>query len=78
MIFSVTVFFKGMGSFALRSVHQNASFELSNTAFRQFFKIFTIRDLGGVKVSGKEKTGSKILKKNCFGISMTKLTQNGW
>ena len=47
--------------------------------FGQFFKIFTIRgdpsDLGGVKISGKEKTGSKIKKKNCFEISMTKLTQ---
>ena len=33
LIFSVTVLFKEMGSLALRSVHQNASFELSNTAF---------------------------------------------
>ena len=63
MILSVTVFFKGMGSFALRSVHQNASFELSNTAFGQFFKIFTIRDLGGVKVSGKERQGQKFKRK---------------
>ena len=64
MIFSVTVIFKEMGSFVLCSVHQNASFELSNKAFGQLFKIFTIRgdpsDLGGVKISGKEKTGSKI------------------
>ena len=34
-------------------------------------------------MSGKEKTGSKIRKKNCFGINMTKLTQKwvvevGW
>ena len=63
MILSVTVFFKGMGSFVLRSVHQNASFELSNTAYGQFFKIFTIRDLGGVKVSGKERQGQKFKRK---------------
>ena len=31
--------------------------------------------MGGIKISGKEKTGSNIQKKNCFGISMTKLTQ---
>ena len=68
-----------MGSFALRSVHQSASFELWNTAFGQFLKIFTITgdpsDFGGVKISGKEKTGSKIKKKNCFEISITKPTQ---
>ena len=79
MIFSETVIFKELGSFALRSVHQNASFELSKTAFRPFFKIFTIGgdpfDLGGVNISGKEKTGPKIKKKNFFGTSMTKLTQ---
>ena len=66
--------------FFSESVLSDASFELSKTAFGQIFKIFTIRrdtsDLGGgVKISGKEKTGSKIKKKNCFGISMTKLTQ---
>ena len=72
MIFSETGLFKELGSFALRLVHQNASFERSKTVFGQFFKIFTIRgdpsDLGGVKISGKEKTGSKIKKKNCFGL----------
>ena len=65
--------------FFSESVLSDASFELSKTAFGQIFKISTIRrdtsDLGGVKISGKEKTGSKIKKKNCFGISMTKLTQ---
>ena len=64
MIFSETGLFKELGSFALRLVHQNASFEQSKTVFGQFFKIFTIRgdpsDLGGVKISGKEKKGSKI------------------
>ena len=38
LIFSVTIFFKEMGSFALRLVHQSASFELSNTAFGYFSK----------------------------------------
>ena len=82
MIFSETVLSKELGSFALCSVHQNASFELSKKAFGQFFNIFTIRgdpsDLGRVQISGKEKTGLKIKKENCFGISMTKLTKNGW
>ena len=66
-IFSVFVLCKELGSFALHSVHQDASFELSKTAFGQRFKIFTIRgdpsDLGGVKISDKEKTGLKIKKK---------------
>ena len=31
------------------------------------------RTVEGVKISGKEKTGSE--KKHCFGISMTKPTQ---
>ena len=78
LTFSVTIILKEMGSFALRSVHQNGSFELSNTAFGQSLKLFAIRgdpsDLGGVKNSGKEKMGSKITTKNCFGIIMTKLT----
>ena len=60
-------------------MHQDASFEPSKTALGHFFKKFTIRgdpsDLGGVKISGKEKTGSKFKKKDCFGISMTKPTQ---
>ena len=79
LFFSESVLCKELRSFALHFVHQDASFELSKTAFGQIFKISTIRrdtsDLGGVKISGKEKTGSKIKKKNCFGISMTKLTQ---
>ena len=78
MIFSVTVFLK-RGSFAMRSVHQNASFELSNKAFGKIFKIYTIwrdpSDSGVVKISGKEKMGSKIERKHSFRISMTKLTQ---
>ena len=53
--------------------------KLSKMAFGHFFNNFAIRGdpsgLGGVKISGKEKTGSRIKKKNCFGISMTKLTQ---
>ena len=79
--FKEIVLFKELGCFALRSVHQNASFEVSKTAFGQFFKIFTIRSK--VKTSGKEKTGSKIKKKNYFGISMTIIAQKwvvevGW
>ena len=33
----------------MRSVHQDASFELSKTVFGQFFKFFIIRGFGGVK-----------------------------
>ena len=67
MIFSETVLFKALGSFALRSVHQTASFKLSKTAIEHLFKIFSIRGdpshLGVFKISGKEKTGSKIKQK---------------
>ena len=57
LVFSVTIIFKEMGYFALLLSYQT---QLLNI----FLKIFTIRgdpsDLGGVKLSGKEKTGSKI------------------
>ena len=43
MIFSESVHCKELGSLAMHSVHQDASFELSKTAFRQFFKILIIR-----------------------------------
>ena len=80
LVFLVKIgYFWRLFLFFSESVLSDASFELSKTAFGQIFKISTIRrdtsDLGGVKISGKEKTGSKIKKKNCFGISMTKLTQ---
>ena len=56
MIFSETVLCKELGSFALRSVHQDASLELSKTAFRQFFGFFITRgdpyDFGWLKVYG--------------------------
>ena len=53
MIFSETILFKELGFFALRSVHQDASLELSKTAFRQFFGFFVTRapyDFGWLKV----------------------------
>ena len=61
-------------------MHQDDSFELKKPCFfDNFLGIFTIRgdpfDLGGVKVPGNEKTWLKSKKKNCFQISMTKLTQ---
>ena len=46
LIFSVTILLKEMGSFALRSVYQNASFELSNTAFGQFLKFSPLGEQG--------------------------------
>ena len=51
----------------LRTHLQNTSFELSKSAFGHFFTNFTIRrdpsDLGQVKISGKEKAGSKLKRK---------------
>ena len=53
LIFSETIPCQELGFFALRSVHQDASFELSKTAFGQFFIFFILRgdpfDLGGSK-----------------------------
>ena len=53
-IYSGTVHCRDLGSFALYSVHQDASFELSKSIFRQFFIFFTLRgdpfDWGGVKI----------------------------
>ena len=42
-IFSGTVHCRELGTFALHSGHQNASFELSKLTFRHFFKILIIR-----------------------------------
>ena len=42
-------FVMNWGFFALRSVYQDASFELSKTVFQQFFKFFIIRGFGGFK-----------------------------
>ena len=48
----------GAEVFALRSLHQDASFELSKTVFGQFFKFFIIRGFGGVqKLPDVEKKG---------------------
>ena len=53
-IYSGTVHCRELGSFVLYSVHQDASFELSKSTFRQFFKIFITRgdpyDFGWLKV----------------------------
>ena len=49
MIFSETVLCRELGFFALRSVHQDASFELSKTVIGQFFKFVIIRRFRGVK-----------------------------
>ena len=58
LIFSRTVLCRGLVFFALRSVSQNASFELSKTTFEIFFKYFTIRG-----VLEQKKRLKKILKK---------------
>ena len=64
--------------FALDSVHQNPSFELSKSTIRQFFIFFTIRgdpcDLGGVKFYRQCFARSKIENKNSFGIRRASLT----
>ena len=53
--FLETILCKELRFFALHSVHQDASFELSKTAFGQFFGFFIKRgeppDLGGVQNS---------------------------
>ena len=43
LIFAETILCKELGFFVLHSVHQDASFELSKTAFGQFFRFFIIR-----------------------------------
>ena len=54
LFFSETILCKELRFFALHSVHQDASFELSKSTIRQFFRFFTHRgdpyDLGGVKM----------------------------
>ena len=44
-------------------------------SFWKICQIFPHKDFGGYKIYGNPKTGSKIKKKNCFGISTTKQTQ---
>ena len=44
LILWATILYKELGFFALRSVHQDASFELSKTAFWEFFQFFTIEN----------------------------------
>ena len=39
-ILQATILYKELGFFALRSVHQDTSFELSKTDFLTFFSIF--------------------------------------
>ena len=66
------------GLFAMYSMHQDASFELSKSTFRQYFKIFIIRgdpcDFGGVKIYRNSFARSKIKNKNSFGIRRPSLT----
>ena len=62
---SKTIPCKELGFFALHSVHQDASFELSNTTFEQFFRFFVIR--GGQKVTrhwkkDQNKNSEKIIQ----------------
>jgi len=53
LFFSEMVLCRELRFFALHSVHQNPSFELSKSTIRQFFIFFTLRgdpfDLGGLK-----------------------------
>ena len=55
---------KRAGFFVLHSVHQEASFELSKTAFGQFFKIFTIR--GGKHFRPGEDEVKNLKEKLCW------------
>ena len=43
LILSVTILGKDLGLAALRSVHQDAFFELSKSTFREIFKLFSAR-----------------------------------
>ena len=49
MIFSVAVLDKDLWFFALRLLPQDASYELSKSTLRNYFRFFTIK--GGVKIS---------------------------
>ena len=67
-----------VGSFAVYSVHRDASFELSKSTFRQVFKVFimggTLVIFGGVRVCRHGFAGSRILNRNGFGIGGAGLT----
>ena len=55
------VLYKGLPFLALRSVSQNALFDISKTTFRNIFKIFTIGGVPyGQKLPGVEKKVKKI------------------
>ena len=62
--------------FALHSVDQNRSFYLWKSTIQQFLRFFTIGgdpcDLRGANILWQPLN---VVKKNCFGISMTKQTQ---
>ena len=64
--------------FALHSVHQNPSFELSKSTFRQFFRFFTLRgdpfDLGEGKIYHHRKEKSYRGPREVFGNGMTRGT----
>ena len=56
--------------FALRSVHQDASFELLKAVFGQFFKFVIIGGFVGVKnLPDKEKKVKQIPKKNLHQLA---------
>ena len=78
LIFSEMVLCRELRFFALHSVQENPSFELSKSTIRQFFRFFTIRgdpcDLGGVKFYRHSFARSKIENKNSFGIRRASLT----
>ena len=55
----------GAKVFSLHPVHQDASFELSNTIFGQFFQFFIMRGIGGdQKLPNVEKKVKKDSEKN--------------
>ena len=70
LIFSKTILCKDLRFFALHSVHQDASFELSKLTIGQFFRFFTHRgdpyDLGGVKMYPHHKKMVKTRKLRLF------------
>ena len=64
LIFSRTVLSRELRFFVLRSVSQNAQFELSKTTFGTVFKFFTIRgSLTVKKLPGEEKKVKHFFKK---------------
>ena len=76
-IFSETVVFRDMRFFALHSVHQNPSLELSNSTIRQIFLFFSIKGGKSQTLTTPLKLGEN-LKLNFFWIFSQKDQESRW